>query len=122
MKKILITGAGSYIGTSFEKWVMSSDFEGMPNALMEAMAVGMPVISTDCPCGGPGALVKQEQNGMLVPCGDADILADAIVKMMSSETMRSRMSVAAKKTAMEFHTDKIMVEWCQFLDAAGEKR
>ena len=59
---------------------------------------------------------------MLVPCGDADILADAIVKMMSSETMRSRMSVAAKKTAMEFHTDKIMVEWCQFLDAAGEKR
>ena len=103
-------------------FVLSSDFEGMPNALMEAMAVGMPVISTDCPCGGPGALIKQEQNGILVPCGDADILADAIVKMMSSETMRSRMSVAAKKTAMEFHTDKIMVEWCQYLDASGENK
>lgn len=57
---------------------MSSDFEGMPNALMEAMGMGFPVVSTDCGGGGPKALIQSGKNGLLTPIGDETQLADTI--------------------------------------------
>lgn len=63
-------------------YLMSSDFEGMPNALAEAMAIGLPCISTDCKT-GPRDLVDDGENGYLVPCGDAEALADRIVHIFS---------------------------------------
>ena len=62
-------------------FVMSSDVEGMPNALMEAMTVGVPSVSTDCPCGGPHFLLS-EGRGLLVPVGDAVELADKILILL----------------------------------------
>lgn len=59
-------------------FVLPSDFEGMPNALMEAMAVGLPCISTDCPT-GPSDLIKNYENGILIAVNDADTLAESIL-------------------------------------------
>ena len=58
-------------------FVMSSDFEGMPNALQEAMTCGVPCISTDCPT-GPSDLIRNNETGILVPVKDAYALSKAI--------------------------------------------
>ena len=62
-------------------FVMSSDYEGMPNALMEAMAFGMPCVSTDCPT-GPGTLIGNNERGMLAKMDDGEELADKIIAMI----------------------------------------
>lgn len=58
---------------------------GMPNALMEAMAIGVPSISTDCPCGGPRELLGEELSDMLTPVGDVEALADKMLDLLSDE-------------------------------------
>lgn len=65
-------------------FVMSSDYEGLPNALMEAMAQGLPCISTDCPCGGPRTLIDHGSNGLLVKVGDAEGLLKAMVDILDN--------------------------------------
>ena len=79
-------------------YLMSSDYEGMPNALAEAMAVGMPCISTDCKT-GPRDLIDDGQNGYLVPCGDADAMAEKILHIfaMSAEEQKNVGQNARKK-------------------------
>ena len=64
-------------------YVLSSNIEGMPNALAEAMAIGLPCISTDCKT-GPKDLIDDGKNGYLVPCGDAKSLADKIIEVFST--------------------------------------
>ncbi len=65
-------------------FVMTSDFEGMPNSLLEAMAIGLPVISTDCLGGGAAAVIKQNINGILVPVRDEDALYHAIKELIEN--------------------------------------
>ena len=81
-------------------YLMSSDFEGMPNALAEAMAVGLPCISTDCKT-GPRDLVDDGENGYLIPCGDAKAMAERIVRIFS-------MSVEEQRTIGQNARNKIL--------------
>ncbi len=60
-------------------FVLSSDYEGIPNSLIEAMSVGVPTISTDCTPGGPAFLTANGERGLLVPVHDVDAMANAIV-------------------------------------------
>lgn len=71
-------------------FVLSSDFEGMPNSLMEAMAMGFPVISTDCPSGGPKSLIKNEENGLLIPVNDSNQLVDALNYLIEDESFKKK--------------------------------
>lgn len=94
-------------------FILTSDYEGLPNALMEAMALGIACISTDCSCGGPRELIKNNKQGILVPCNDCDKLIDAIKKVLDSDFIK--MGINAKLRAEKFKTNKIMKEWEEYL-------
>lgn len=95
-------------------FVLSSDFEGMPNALMEAMAVGVPCVSTDCPSGGPKALMRDNIDGMLVPCNDIDSLAVAMKKLLMADNCESY-GESARNRALIFREDVVYKQWDEFL-------
>ena len=96
-------------------FVLSSKYEGLPNALMEAMAVGLPVISTDCPCGGPRSLIDDRDDGLLVGCDDTAGMAEALSKVLSDGALSEKLGDGARKKALSFAPDVIYNEWEEFL-------
>lgn len=97
-----------------EIFVLSSDFEGLPNSLLEAMALGMPVISTDCPCGGPKEMIKTGVNGILVPVKNIDKLSSNMELLISNKKIREDLSVNAEKIRYILDSDKILQQWENF--------
>ena len=110
-----------YSGTLSEQlsqaalYVMSSRVEGFPMVLLEAMAVGLPVVSFDCP-NGPADLVRQGTNGVLVRPGDVGGLADALCTVMADPARRARMGEAARATAREYDIGRISHRWETLFD------
>ena len=98
-----------------EIFVLSSDFEGMPNALMEAMAAGLPCVSTDCPCGGARMLIRDRENGMLVPTGDENAMEKAIRTLLLDKKFAEKAGKAANASAKAFKAEKIFEQWERYL-------
>lgn len=96
-------------------FVLCSDHEGMPNVLMEAMAVGVPSIATDSPCGGSRALIENDDQGVLIPCRDSEKLAESIMDILFNNTKQMRMSEAAAKRSYDFAPEKVLAEWKRFI-------
>lgn len=97
-------------------FVLSSDYEGMPNALMEALAVGVPSISTDCPCGGPKTLINDGENGMLVPVNDVAALSAAMDRLLSDSDLSATLGKNAKRLALNYKTDRVFAEWKKYVE------
>lgn len=97
-------------------FVLSSDYEGMPNALMEAMAVGIPCISTDCPCGGPKELIRDGVDGLLVPVGDEKKMGEAMLRVLSDKKFKETMGMNASIRAQMFEPGRIFGEWKNYID------
>jgi len=96
-------------------FVLSSDFEGMPNSLLEAMALGVPVVSTDCPCGGPSEVIKNNENGILVPTGDIKAMAEAIEAIIRNKEFSDRLSEKAQRVRQEFSLPIIAERWLVYI-------
>ena len=102
-------------------FVLSSDYEGMPNALMEAMALGLPCVSTDCGGGGARFLVKDGENGFLVPQKDEEALAIAMQKILSDEALAAKLGNVARKLQETLAPEKIYGEWESFIKQIAER-
>ena len=99
-------------------YVMSSNYEGFPNALAEAMATGLPVISTDFSTGVAVDIVKEE-NGIVIPVGDEDALLAAMEKMLSQRDKWEKMSSANRKLLETLSEQNVMEKWFDVLDLRG---
>lgn len=96
-------------------FVLPSNYEGMPNALMEAMAIGLPCISTDCPIGGPKYLIDDGVNGFLVPLNDQENLARKMLLTLSDAELQKKLGNNSKKIVDELDPETIYTRWEQLL-------
>lgn len=94
-----------------EFFVLSSDFEGIPNVLLEAMASGFACVSTDCSPGGARYLLKNGERGLIVPRGDSEALANAMIRMIEDPEFRASCEAAGKEAIDEFAPSEIKKMW-----------
>lgn len=95
-------------------FVLSSDMEGMPNALMEAMAMGVPCVSTRCEM-GPEELIENGENGLLVNVGSAEQIAAAVFKYLIDEEFSEKISANGHKMLKTHSVEAISEKWLEFI-------
>ena len=123
--KIFLCGVTDDMKQELEKskiFVLSSDYEGMPNALIEAMVVGCAVISTDCPCGGPKELIKNNKNGILIPIENEEKLIKSINFLIEDENNAEIMGKNAKNIKEILNTNYILEQWKKYIKKVKEFR
>lgn len=91
-------------------FALTSRFEGFPNVLLEAMAMGCAVVATDCPS-GPAVLVRNEVNGLLVPPEGVSALSDALVRLVDNVELCRRLGVAATSVRVDFGREQVLKQW-----------
>lgn len=95
-------------------FVLSSNSEGMPNTLIEAMALGIPSISTDCPCGGPAELIDDGENGILTKVDNWEELEKNLQKILSNDDFARKLSENAAKIQEKLNPDLINAKWEEY--------
>ena len=96
-------------------FVLTSDFEGLPNSLIEAMCMGIPCISTDCSPGGARQLLSDDR-GLIVPCGDKERLAEAINIYLENKDIAAQYGQAAYGLRKEIDCNKVAIEWLKLME------
>lgn len=118
--KILLMGTTNNVDIVLSQakiFVLSSDYEGMPNVLLEALAVGVPSISTNCPCGGPKMLIKSNFNGILIQVGNKEELKEGLLKLLNDKELYFNISNNAKQSALNFKPEIVFQEWKEFVES-----
>ena len=95
-------------------FVLSSDFEGFPNALVESMICGCPVVSTNCKS-GPEEIISDGVNGLLVPVGNKIALSNAICEVLKNEKLRLNLKKNALQSIKRFEISNIIQMYSQIL-------
>ncbi|MCR4650593.1 MAG: glycosyltransferase [Lachnospiraceae bacterium] len=99
-----------------EIYVLSSNFEGMPNSLLEAMTMGLPVIATDCPCGGPRTVIQSGENGLLIPMDDAEAMTEAICRLIEDKEFAASLGEKARLISKDINSEAVIACWKQYIE------
>lgn len=97
-------------------FAITSDFEGIPNSLLEAMAMGLPVVSTDCEPGGAKMLINNYENGILIPRGNPEALARALCELAENEELRNKCGRNAVEVIERFNPQRIYELWTECIN------
>ena len=122
--KVQLCGVSDDIKKELEKakiFVLSSDYEGMPNALIEAMAVGLPVISTDCPCGGPRELINNEENGLLIEANNTEELVEKLEYLIENKEKAISIGKKAEVIKEKLNLTNIVKQWQSYIMEVNNK-
>lgn len=95
--------------------LMTSDFEGIPNVIIESFAAGTPVVSTDCSPGGARVLIQDSYNGFIVPAGDYKALADKVLSLLSDDKHSEEFVTRSKDKLESLDYDRILDSWNDFI-------
>lgn len=117
--RVSLPGSTAHVADAIYKtrvFVLSSNTEGMPNTLIEAMLMGLTVVSTDCPCGGPAELIQNNYNGVLVPVGDVVKMQGKLQFLLNNLQEADRMGINAMKTNVIYNADRVYGEWRNCLE------
>lgn len=101
-------------------FLLTSDYEGIPNALIEAMSLGMPCVSTDCSPGGAAMLIQNGENGLLVNAGDVEGVADAIERFINDAELARSCGEKAKVINEIYAPEKIIGMWNDYIEKVVE--
>ncbi len=117
-RNVEFAGSVEHVAEHIEKatmFILFSDQEGMPNSLIEAMSLGLPCISSDCPCGGPKDLIVDGENGILVPVRDKDALKKAILQLLKDPSYADKLGANATKVQEKYSPQKVNRMWEEYL-------
>ncbi len=115
---ITVGGATKQVAEKIQNaamFVLTSDYEGIPNALLEAMSLGVPCISTDCSPGGASMLIDSSEKGIVVNCGDVDALANAMAYMADNVEKAERMGQNGMYVNDEYSSIVIAKKWNELM-------
>jgi len=96
-------------------FALTSDFEGLSNSMLEALAIGVPTVCTDCPPGGASLYIKDHVNGMLIPVGDEAALAKALCELADSKQLQRSMSMESRIIRKTLSEDVVIDAWVKLL-------
>ena len=101
-------------------YILSSKYEGMPNSLLEAMAVGTPSVSTNCDF-GPAELIDDNVNGYLVEPGDAEMMANKVIKILDSEETWKKISKKSLEILKDHSVDSCYESYYDYFNQVLER-